>query len=302
MSPLLWALGAGGLAGLALVGAWRSAFPRPVALADALDAVGRVPPPAEPEPPAGLTGPWAARLGRALRGTAGSLGLDPVRLAPDLGVVGRPLEHHLGAKAVAAIVGFALPVLWVWAMAQMGVVALGPGLALTAGLGLGAAGWLLPDLLLRSEAAERRRAFVSAFSTYLDMVAVSLAGGVGVEGALADAARIGRGREAAVLRAALEEAGRSGRSHWDEMRALGAELGVDDLVEVAATVSLAGTEGARVRRSLEAKARSMRARELADAQAKAEAATERMAIPTALLMLGFLLLVGYPALMAVLGT
>ena len=66
-------------------------------------------------------------------------------------------------------------------------------------------------------------------------------------------------------------------------------------------MSLAGTEGARVRRSLEAKARSLRARELALAEAKAEAATERMAIPTALLMLGFMLLVGFPAVASVLG-
>lgn len=302
MSPMVAALALGAVVGACVVGVWRALFPPPVGLSEALDSLGRVPPPPEPEAPGGFTGPWAARLGRLLRGVAAGAGADLSRLGPDLGAVGRPVEHHLGAKAVGAIAGFSLPVLWVWAMAQGGVVRVPPGLALAAGLVLGVAGWVVPDWLVRAEAAERRRAFGSAFGTFLDMVTISLAGGVGIEGALADAARVGRGREAAVLRAALEEAARSGRSQWAALRSLGIELGLNDLVEVAATVSLAGTEGARIRRSLEAKARSMRARELADAQARGEAATERMAIPTALLMLGFLLLVGYPALTIVLAT
>lgn len=300
MSPLVWALGAGGIVGVALVGAWRALFPPPVGLAEALDGLHRLAPPPRPHTPAGFTGPWATRLGRLLSGLSG-VG-EASHVDGDLRVIGRAPEHHLGAKALAAIVGLALPVLWVWAMGQAAMVAVAPGLALVMGVLLATAGWFVPDALVRRQAAERRGGFVSTFGTFLDMVAISLAGGVGIEGALADAARVGRGREAAVLRAALEEAARAGRSQWEELRALGLELGLEDLVEVAATVSLAGTEGARVRRSLEAKARSMRARELATAQAKAEAATERMAIPTALLMLGFLLLVGYPSLMAVLAT
>jgi hypothetical protein len=60
-------------------------------------------------------------------------------------------------------------------------------------------------------------------------------------------------------------------------------------------VSLAGTEGARVRDSLAVKASSLRDHALAEAEAEAQATTERMALPLVMLFLGFLILIGYPA-------
>jgi tight adherence protein C len=65
-------------------------------------------------------------------------------------------------------------------------------------------------------------------------------------------------------------------------------------------VSLAGSEGARVRVSLEAKAVAMRRRQLTDAEAAAQAATERMALPVIVQFLGFLVFIGTPALAHVL--
>ena len=61
-------------------------------------------------------------------------------------------------------------------------------------------------------------------------------------------------------------------------------------------MSLAGTEGARVRESLAVKATSLRSHALAEAEAEAEATTEKMAMPVVLLFVGFLILVGYPAI------
>jgi hypothetical protein len=48
--------------------------------------------------------------------------------------------------------------------------------------------------------------------------------------------------------------------------------------------------------SLVAKAESMRAKQLADIEARANAATERMGMPMVVLFLGFLVLLGYPAM------
>ncbi|MFZ9232032.1 MAG: hypothetical protein ACO25P_09460, partial [Ilumatobacteraceae bacterium] len=48
--------------------------------------------------------------------------------------------------------------------------------------------------------------------------------------------------------------------------------------------------------SLVAKAESMRAKHLADIEARANAATERMGMPMVVLFLGFLVLLGYPAM------
>jgi hypothetical protein len=69
---------------------------------------------------------------------------------------------------------------------------------------------------------------------------------------------------------------------------------------LAASVSLAGTEGAKVRASLAAKAGSLRTHELAEAETEDQAATERMSLPVVLLLAGFLLFIGFPAVERVL--
>jgi tight adherence protein C len=68
---------------------------------------------------------------------------------------------------------------------------------------------------------------------------------------------------------------------------------------LAASITLAGTEGAKVRASLAAKSAAMRTRQLAEAEASAQAATERMSLPLVVLFAGFLALIGYPAIVHV---
>jgi hypothetical protein len=75
---------------------------------------------------------------------------------------------------------------------------------------------------------------------------------------------------------------------------------IGELNELAASVTLAGDEGARVRGSIAAKARAIRVRGLADAESAAQSANERMSLPIVLLMLGFVVFLGYPAVMQVL--
>jgi Flp pilus assembly protein TadB len=169
-----------------------------------------------------------------------------------------------------------------------------------AGLLLAVVFFFVPDLTLRTEAAERRKAFRHALSSFLDLVVISLAGGAGVESALRYAAAIGEGWAFTQLRSALDVTMLTGETPWSALGRLGQELGVPELAELAASVSLAGTEGARVRESLAAKAKSLRDHELSEAEAEAQSATERMALPVVLLFLGFLILIGFPAVDAVL--
>jgi tight adherence protein C len=77
---------------------------------------------------------------------------------------------------------------------------------------------------------------------------------------------------------------------------------VSELSELAASISLAGTEGARVRDSLAMKASTLREHAMAEAEAEAESTTEKMAVPVVLLFLGFMILIGYPAFDAVMTT
>jgi len=79
------------------------------------------------------------------------------------------------------------------------------------------------------------------------------------------------------------------------------ELGIPELVELATTVQLAGTEGARIRQSLTARGESLRRHEQAEAESAANAMTERLFLPGALLLLGFLVFIGFPAVHRILG-
>jgi len=62
----------------------------------------------------------------------------------------------------------------------------------------------------------------------------------------------------AYLRRALDGARLARETPWSALGRLGTELGIGELSELAASVSLAGTEGAKVRASLAAKAASLR--------------------------------------------
>lgn len=133
---------------------------------------------------------------------------------------------------------------------------------------LGVVGFFLPDLLIRGEAAARRRSFRHALGAFLDLVSIALAGGAGVEAALHDAAAMGQGWSFTRLRDALADARLSGATPWAALGRLGAELGVSEVSELASNLSLAGTEGARVRESLAAKAVSLRRHEAAEAETR----------------------------------
>ncbi|MFA9430971.1 type II secretion system F family protein [Egicoccus sp. AB-alg2] len=237
-------------------------------------------------------------------GRAGDLlaqaGLERPELDRDLQVAGRTREQHLVDKLLAFVAGLALPPVLAIIVA-LGGVPVPIGFTVLAAAGLAMAGFVLPDLLLRRLAAERRRGFRYALSSYLDLVNVILAAGAGVETALADAADAGRGWAFDQLRSALARARLAGESPWRAFQRLGEELDLPELRETASGLALAGTHGARVRASLQARAQAMRNRDLSDMEGHAEAATERMSVPSVVLVVGFIVFVGYPAAYEILG-
>jgi len=202
--------------------------------------------------------------------------------------------RHASEKLIGAGFGAVSPLLAGMAFGSVGV---GPPLPLIllASAGLGAGGFVTPDRLLHERAEARRRGFRHSLSSYLDLVNVLLAGGAGIESALHAAADVGDGWGYRLIRSELRRARLTGRAPWDTFADLGDRIGVSELTELAANVSLAGTHGARIRASLAAKADTLRGHQIAETEAAAEAATERMTVPVAVLLLGFLLLISYPA-------
>ncbi|MEW6473549.1 MAG: type II secretion system F family protein [Actinomycetota bacterium] len=223
----------------------------------------------------------------------------PARFGPsvrcDLRIVGRSLDDHVAAS-VATGLGSAALVPAMAAVMWMGGVAVPLAVPAAASLLGAAAGSFVPTLSLRSIAAERRRSFRHALSSFLDLVAVTLASGAGIESALARGAGCGRGWAFSEIGQALVAGRLRGETPWAALDRLGAELAVPELRELAASVALAGEDGARVRASVAARARSLRSRGLTDTEADAQAATERMSLPIVLLMAGFMVFVIYPAL------
>jgi Flp pilus assembly protein TadB len=228
-----------------------------------------------------------------------SVGLPTPRLRLDLKALGRSVDDHLAAQATAASVGLLLPALGSAALALLGVD-LGVQLAGTLALAGAAIGFMIPDIQVRRAAEQRRTDFRHALSAYVDLVVISLAGGAGVDSALARAATIGRGWAFTKLDHALATARLTRSAPWNALRQLGDDLHIPELAELAASAALAGTEGAKVRQSLAAKAASLRTRQLTDAEGKAASDTERMSLPIALLFLGFLGFIAYPATQTVL--
>ncbi|NKQ59009.1 secretion system protein [Amycolatopsis sp. K13G38] len=242
---------------------------------------------------------WAAKAGSPFIPALRALGLPGPRLTRDLTVIGRPVQTHLAEKATLGVAGLLVPVLADGLLSLAGLP-LAVGLPVVAGLVLAAAGFVVPDLRVRAEAATLRTGFRHALSAYLDLVWITLAGGAGVDSALTDSADIGRGWAFEQIRRALDTARLTRTTPWATLRQLGEELDVTELAELGASVSLAGTEGAKVRASLAAKAGALRTHQLTDAEAQAQAATERMSLPVMALFLGFLGFIAYPALTQVL--
>ena len=288
---------AGALFGLGLLLMWRGLVPARPPLAQTVERLIR---PVRSEPiPVALPGRWSARVGTPMTRIAADLGINFATMRRDLRVVGRPLEMHLAVKLGAAIYS-ALLVPAIAAVIALSGGSLPAVLTLWISVFLGAGGFFLPDVLTRAEAAERRAEFRHALSSFLDLVVIVLASGGGVQSAVTLAASGGGGWAFDELGQALAATRLTRETPWAALGRLGHELGIEELEELAATMSLAGTEGARVRDSLVAKAASLRTHELARAEAEAGAATEHMSFPVALLALGFFVLIGYPAVAAVL--
>jgi tight adherence protein C len=191
----------GAIFGISMLAAWRWAR-APLPLAGVLDRLHTPIAQASSQMSVG----WAGRLGWALGGLVGPRGLlFGDQTWADLRIVGRTGEQHAAAKASVAIVGGVLPAGWAGLVA-LGGIAADVGWVAAVSVLFAAVGFVVPDLLVRAEAAERRRDFTVALGANLDLVVISLAGGAGVESALRNAARLGQGWAFMQLGTALEHA------------------------------------------------------------------------------------------------
>ncbi len=283
--------------GLFVIG--RGLFPAPVSLSSALHRLERTAPSVTDVRRAAQRTTRRAALATRLGGTlSGRLGR---RVESDLAVMERSPERFAVEKVTTALALGAIVV----AFAVVLAVASSPlalGFTSTLVACAVAAGFVTPDVALRSQAARRRTAFRHALSSYLDLVNVLLSGGAGIETSLEAAAKAGDGWAFVQIRNSLLRARTLRQSPWQSFTELGAQIQVDELGEIAASVRLAGEQGARVRLSLAAKAAALRGHQMAAIEADAQAATERLGLPTVVMFIAFIALLGYPAMQEIVNT
>lgn len=292
-----WALvGLGGLTGFAGWLTWRAAFPTPVPLATARHRIATRTLLADDTPSEVRL---KRRLGTRAVPYAEYCGLNPDDVRANARMLDLTLAEHLGSKITSTAI------LWFFlfaATALLGLAGAGipVGIVFVVALVAALIGFVLPDVLLQRHADARRRDFETALGSYLDLVAIGLAGGMGIESAMHEAAVVGDNWAFAQLDRAVEAANVEGTVIADRLADLGTELRVPVLVELAVNMALAGTDGAKVAETIATRADTLRASQLAFAESRAQAATERMAIPTAMLLFGFVILIGFPALSTIL--
>jgi len=225
----------------------------------------------------------------------------PAGLRSDLSLIGRSVESHLALSLFGALIGSIVPLIFSGLL-----VSVIPGLpvstpALLAAVGA-IVGGLLPTLQAASRATVRRRDFRHVVGSFLDLVALNLSGGRGVPEALNSAASVSDGWAMVRLRDCLQVARLQGITPWRALGELGEETGVAELRDLSAALELVADDGAKVRESLSARAASLRRRELADAEGRAQARSQSMLVAQMLLAIGFLIFLIYPAITRVLSS
>jgi len=223
----------------------------------------------------------------------------PRTVRASLAMVGQSREMFLAQTVLCGLLGLILPALMFGLLSATG--AIGATIPFWLSLIGAVLGLLLPYAQVTRQADERRRGFRHVVSSFLDLVAMNLAGGRGVPEALQSASHISDGWAMVRIRDALEAARLQGRTPWAALGELGDEVDVDELRDLSAALALVAEDGAKVRDSLTARAASMRRKELADAEGRAAARSQSMLVAQLLLCVGFLLFLSYPAVAQILG-
>ena len=239
------------------------------------------------------------RVDRRAGSRLAASGLERIWLRPEVRsamvLTGVSLNELCSQIVLAGVVGLLLPSLS-YALLKAGGLGLPVVTPVAAGIVGAVAGGVLTVIVMAADAKKCRRRMRRGVGAFLNLVVLCLAGGMGLEGSLVASAGVSDDEVFKRIDIALALAVEAGDRPWDALARLGHDLGVAELEELASAVQLAGTEGARIRATLEAKAHSIRKHELTEMEAQANAVTERLFFPGALMLIGFLIFIGYPAM------
>ncbi|WP_433890017.1 type II secretion system F family protein [Streptomyces sp. CA-111067] len=300
MNTILFSCLVGGIVGLGIFALVRALMPSrrsSVSTVAQIDAMRAASPmtggTAEPVPT-----DYRSRLGHRISAFYIQQGWEMRSLRADLAVLDRSWESFLATKTILGAAGvvfgpFLFALIW-----QLGLGS-SPIIPVWLALVCGAVFFMLPDLEVRRDAADKRKDLRRVIGAYLDLVSMNLAGGRGLPEALMAAAEVSDGWALMRIRNCLSDARITGTSQWVALGRLGEQLGIEELQDLSVTLALVADDGAKIRESLASRAETMRHRELAEIEGSAGENSQSMLVAQLLLCAGFLVFLIYPAAMRV---
>lgn len=161
-------------------------------------------------------------------------------------------------------------------------------------LPLAVAGWFLPDLEIKSKAAEARQEWRYFIVAYLQLVAIKRASGGAPTDTVMSAAQISDSWVMLQVRRALVKARWAGQQPWDAFTDLAETIGVQEISEVGDIMRMAAEQGSQVVEQLLARSNTLMHRLLTEEEADAKSRTERMALPITSLVIVLMITILLP--------
>ncbi len=243
--------------------------PQHVRLDDALASLGG----SQPRAATGQEGPKEERLGAWwLRRCPTVVSATTER---ELQLKGRTVARHYSIKVRGALIGFLGPV-------GLGLVLglLGRGdlaVSLLASIVGAIAGFVWPDLQLRSEGQHLTADATESLLTYFDLVTLERMANQSATQSLHAAAAISDSTIFAMIRAALERARLEQRMPYAELKDVGRRLELPALIDMADVMRL-DESGAALSGTLRARVKELRDAHLTELKMAATAVSERMTV------------------------
>lgn len=223
-------------------------------------------------------------------------------LSQDAAMVGRTLEMHALVKLGGLVAGGIL-VVFIAAAASLSLGVSAPPMLTAAFAAAGALlGWWLPDSVLKTEAGKERERFKESAEAWLELVAQLVTAGSDTHAALHAASGYSSQPAFAAIRDALTEASALGEPPWIGLRRLSEARRLQFMEPFVNALELAGTTGAGARQAIVSQVEAARSKSLAEADAAAASASEKMGAPLALIGGAFMMLMGYPPLAGILNS
>jgi len=296
VTGLQLAILAGLLVGLGVVLAVRAVRPPAPSLAGALAQLSAEPTTSPVHPSAGAAGGRREWLPPAVAaGLDGHLGVSDA----DLQIIGWTRPQLAARKLTLTAAGFLAPTVLglLLVMVGLGGFVVFP---VAVGVAIAAVGWWLPSQQARELAVKARVEFRTNLEFFLTLVAGERRARGSVEQALEEAAAVSGSMPFVRMRRAIRGATLAGRKPWADLRALGEQLELVELRNLADIAEVAA-DGAAVYNTLLATARTLRHAELSDQRTEANQVSERMSRPLALLVFGLTLFVLVPFMLRMFG-